>query len=130
MRTVTRTDREATRRSRFGRSSGAARSSSPAAGGRFARPAPPPRWSGPVQGFRRRREPEPSGIKKLVSAGTARKAVPTSKKGKAGGLALVAAAVGVAIRNRQKLPGMRGKGADSPASSSTNASTPPTPHGV
>jgi hypothetical protein len=84
-----------------------------------------------VQGLRRRRQPAPSGVKKLVNAvnaATARKAVPNSKKGRAGGLALVAAALGMAIKNRDRLPGRRGKDARTPGV--TNSSTPSTPHGV
>jgi len=85
-----------------------------------------------VQGLRRRRQPEPSGIKKLATAvnpAAARKAMPSTKKGKAGGLALAAAAVGVAVKNRDRLPGMRSREQGAP-DSTTNASTPPTPPGV
>ena len=86
-----------------------------------------------MQGLRRRRQPAPSGVKKLVNAvnaDTARKAVPNSKKGRAGGLALVAAALGMAIKNRDRLPGRRAKDADARTPGMPDSSTPPTPHGV
>jgi hypothetical protein len=114
MRTATRTGRDTSTR-----------------GGRFSRQATPTRRTGPVQGLRRRRAPEPSGIKKLVSSvnpAAARKAVPSSKKGKAGGLALAAAAIGLAIKGRDKLG--RGKDTGTPASGTTNSSTPPSQPGV
>jgi hypothetical protein len=54
-----------------------------------------------------RKPPEPTGIKKLVGAvvpgAAAKKAAPSSKTGKAGGLALAAAAAGMAFKNRDKL---------------------------
>ncbi len=89
--------------------------------GRFARASSMSR----TQGLRRRRQPEPSGVKKVLSAvlptAAAKKAAPSSKKGKAGagGIALVAAAAGMALKNRDKLSQMRNKG--------TNTSTGVTP---
>ena len=82
------------------------RRTSPATGrGRFPRPSSAPRRSGPVQGLRRRRQPEPSGIEKITGRllPAAQKATPSSKKGKAGGFALLAAAAGMAFKNRDKL---------------------------
>ena len=63
--------------------------------------------------IRRRRQPEPTGLKKVMgsvlSADAAKKAAPSSRKGKAGGLALAAAAAGVAFKNRGKISGIRKK---------------------
>lgn len=71
------------------------------------------------QGLRRRKPPEPSGVKKVLSAvlpgAAAKKAAPSSKKGKAGGLALVAAAAGVAFKNRDKISQLRHKDGDQTA---------------
>jgi hypothetical protein len=112
-----------------------ARSASTRAGrtpttGRFGRSTPTPRRRVPVQGLRRRRQPQPTGLKKvmsaLVPATAAKKATPSSKKGKAGGLALVAAAAGMAFKNRGKISEMRRKQSDGGTPSSTsNASSPP-----
>ena len=59
----------------------------------------------------RRRPAKPSGLKGLIGGllpGTAAaKPTPGSKKGKAGGLALAAAAAGVAFKNRDKLASLR-----------------------
>jgi hypothetical protein len=57
------------------------------------------------QGLRRRKPPEPTGIKKVLSAvrpgAAAKQAAPRSKKGAAGGVALAAAAAaGVAVKLR------------------------------
>jgi hypothetical protein len=75
------------------------------------------------QGLRRRKPPEPTGVKKVLSAvlpgAAAKKAAPSSKKGKAGGLALVAAAAGMAFKNRDKLTRMRHKDGATPPSSPT-----------
>jgi hypothetical protein len=61
--------------------------------------------------LRRRRQAEPSGLKKLAGAvlpaAAARKAAPGSRKGKAGGFALAAAAAGMAFKNRGRLAGLR-----------------------
>jgi hypothetical protein len=61
-----------------------------------------------TQGLRRRKQPQQSGVKKMLGAmipgAAAKKAAPSSKKGKAGGLAMLAAAAGgVAFKNRDKL---------------------------
>jgi len=81
--------------------------------GRFARSTSTPRRSNPVQGLRRRRQPAPTGLKKVMggvlSAGAAKKAAPGSRKGKAGGMVLAAAAAGMAFKNRGKVAGMRRK---------------------
>jgi hypothetical protein len=70
------------------------------------------------QGLRRRRAPKPTGMKKVLTAvrprTAAKKAAPRSKKGMAGGLALVAAAAGVAFKNRGKLTAKRGQQAAGP----------------
>jgi hypothetical protein len=117
-------------RSRTGRTSGAGQ-------GRFARSTSTPRRTSPTQGLRRRRQPEPSGIKKVMGAvlpaTAAKKATPSSKKGKAGGFALVAAAAGMAFKNREKLSQLRhkdstGSAVDAsvpgPTTATTNASSP------
>jgi hypothetical protein len=107
---------------RFGRTAGAPQ-------GRFARSASTPRRSNPTQGLRRRRPPEPSGVKKVIGAmipaSAAKKAAPSSKKGKAGALALVAGAAGMAFKNRDKLSELRRKGSDvdTTATSAGNGST-------
>lgn len=122
MPTSTRTGRPAMR---TGRTSGAGQ-------GRFARATAG--GTARSQGLRRRKPPEPTGMKKVLSAvlpsAAAKKAAPSSKKGKAGGLALVAAAAGMAIKNRGKLSQMRhkGTGADtSPATTPTSVNTTPVP---
>jgi len=108
-------------RSRTGRTSSAGQ-------GRFARSTSTPRRSSPTQGLRRRRHPEPSGIKKVMSAvlpaAAAKKATPSSKKGKAGGFALVAAAAGMAFKNRDKISQMRHK--DSTGSAGNGSPPRPT----
>ena len=51
-------------------------------------------------------QPEPSGLSKIMGAlpiSAAKKATPSSKKGKAGGFALAAAAAGMAFKNRGRL---------------------------
>ena len=98
----------------------------PSAGqGRFTRSTSTPRRSIPVQGLRRRRQ-EPTGLKKVLSAvapaAAAKKATPSSKKGIAGGFALVAAAAGMAFKNRGKLSELRRKNDDA---GSVDSATPP-----
>jgi hypothetical protein len=101
--------------------------------GRYARTTATPRRMTPTQGLRRRRQPPPSGMKKAVTAllptAAAKKATPGSKKGKAGGLALIAAAAGMAFKNRGKLGELRRKqsGDTSPTTpaAADNASAPP-----
>jgi hypothetical protein len=69
--------------------------------GRYARGA-----TNRSQGLRRRRQPQPTGVKKFLSrvpVRAAKQTAPSSKKGKAGGLALVAAAAGMAFKYRDKL---------------------------
>jgi hypothetical protein len=95
--------------------------------GRFMRSTSTPRRTIPTPGLRRRRPPQRSGVMKVVAAiapvATAKKATPSSKKGKAGGLALIAAAAGMAFKNRDKL-----RRSDSGATASTapsgNTSSP------
>jgi hypothetical protein len=59
------------------------------------------------QGLRRRRQSQPTGVKGMLARmpgrSAATRATPGSKKGKAGGLALVAAAAGMAFKYRDKL---------------------------
>jgi hypothetical protein len=90
------------------------------------RAAPPYRSRGPT--LRRRREPEPSGVMKLIGgllpAAAARKAMPGSKKGAAGGFVLAAAA-GMAFKNRDKLARLRQERSRTPATES-DATAPPT----
>jgi hypothetical protein len=129
MATRTRTGRTPTT-GRFARSA-STRSARTATTGRFARSTSTPRRRVPVQGLRRRRQSQPTGLKKVMSAlvptTAAKKATPSSKKGKAGGLALVAAAAGMAFKNRGKISEMRGKQSDGGTPSGTsNASSPPT----
>ncbi len=75
------------------------------------------------QGLRRRKPPEPTGIKKVMSSlvpgAAAKKAAPSSKKGKAGGLALAVAAAGVAFKNRGKLSELRHKDGGEPAATTS-----------
>ena len=83
--------------------------------------------------LQRRRTPPPSGLKGalaglsgvLPAAGKARgKATPSSKKGKAGGVALLTAAAGLAFSNRDKL-GQLVKRSGSDQSGQAPVSTPP-----
>jgi hypothetical protein len=78
------------------------------------------------QGLRRRKPPKPTGIKKVLGAAgsvlpgaAAKKAAPSSKKGKAGGLALAAAAAGMAFKNRDKLGQLRHKDEGAPTGTTT-----------
>ena len=79
--------------------------SSPRARTRSRRPSPFARMSG--------RKPKPKGlagtIAGMLPTGAAAKSTPSSKKGKAGGLLALAAAAGVALRNRDKLTAMVGR---------------------
>jgi hypothetical protein len=92
--------------------------------GRFAR-----RSTAPSRGLarRRRRVPEPTGVKKLIvgllSVVTAKKATPNSKKGAAGGLA-IAAAAGMVFKNRNKLAQLRQKRSGTPATESEATAAP------
>jgi hypothetical protein len=99
--------------------------------GRFARSTSTPRRTVPTQGLRRRRQPQQSGIQKAMSAllptAAAKKATPSSKKGKAGGLALVAAAAGMAFKNRGKLGELRRKDAGGTTTTPTAVDSPSTP---
>ena len=64
----------------------------------------------------------------VLPTAAAKKAAPSSKKGKAGGLALVAAAAGMAFKNRDKLGELRRKqtgGTSTTPTSMNDASTPP-----
>jgi hypothetical protein len=83
--------------------------------GRFARGAATSRG----QGLRRRRPPEPTGMKKVLGGilpgAAAKKAAPGPKKGAAGGLALIAAAAGMAFKNRSKLSQLRRRHSGTPA---------------
>jgi hypothetical protein len=98
--------------------------------GRYARSSATRR---PTQGLRRRRQPEPTGLRKLVGAvlpvSAAKKAAPGSKKGRAGGIALAAAAAGVAFKNRDKLSQMTHRdstaGAPTMPGAANNATAPP-----
>ncbi len=104
------------------------RRTSSAGQGRFARSGSASRRSIPGQGLRRR-QPEPTGFKKVLSAvapaAAAKKAAPSSKKGIAGGVALAAAAAGMAFKNRSKLSGLRRKDTDTSSVDSANSASPP-----
>jgi hypothetical protein len=99
--------------------------------GRYARSTSTPRRLSSTPRLRRRKPPEPSGFKKAVSAllpaAAAKQATPRSKKGKAGGLALVAAAAGMAFKNRGRLSQLRRKdtGVAPAGTPGGNASKPP-----
>jgi hypothetical protein len=94
---------------------------------RFARNTTAP-GRGPA--LRRRRQPQPTGLKKVLAgmlpSGAAKKAAPSSKKGAAGGLAVVAAAAGVAFKNRDKLAQLRQKRSATTAPEGA-ATAPPMP---
>jgi hypothetical protein len=85
--------------------------------------------------FSRNKPKQKSGIAGaltgLLPTGAASKATPSSKKGKAGGVAALAAAAGVAFKNRDKLTGMLGrKGGDqhqSPGEPTYAATPTPSP---
>jgi hypothetical protein len=114
--------------SRFGRAATSRRTAGAAGQGRFTRSSSVQRRALPGQGLRRR-QPKPSGFKKVLSAVTpaaaAKKAAPSSKKGMAGGVALVAAAAGMAFKNRGKLSELRRKDPEPVTSGSDNTATPP-----
>jgi hypothetical protein len=97
---------------------------------RFGRGGAAPR-RGPA--LRRRREPEPTGIKKLIGgllpATAAKKATPNSKRGAAGGLALAAAAAGMAFKNRDRLAQLRHKRSGTPATENKTTAPPATADG-
>ena len=99
-----------------------ARRANTAPAGRFARTA-----TTRTQGLRRRRQPQQSGLQKVMEAvmPAAGKATPGTKKGKAGGFALVAAAAGMAFKNRGKLSQLRHRNAETPPQNTTNGGTIP-----
>ena len=107
------------------------RRASSAGRGRYARSTSTPRRTSPTPGLRRRRPPQEKGLKKVMSsvlpATAAKKATPSSKKGRAGGLALVAAAAGMAFKNRGRLSELRRKDASAAPTDTSNGSvaTPP-----
>ena len=119
---------------RFGRSTPA-----PSAG-RFARSAgsqPRPRRTPTRSGTRTpspfarpsgRRSKQQKGIAGaltgLLPTGAASKATPSSKTGKAGGIAALAAAAGVAFRNREKLSAMVNRKRDGEQGFDTTPATP------
>ena len=95
------------------------------------RPTSTPRRSVPTRGCaagsRSRAGSRRSWARSLPTA-AAKKAAPSSKKGKAGGLALAAAAAGMAFKNRGKLSELRRKetgGTSTSPTSVDNAATPP-----
>jgi hypothetical protein len=80
-----------------------------------------------TQGLRRRRQPQPTGVRKLltrVPVRAAKQTAPSSKKGKAGGLALAAAAAGMAFKYRDKLA-RKGSGAPPSTQGMQGTGTPP-----
>jgi hypothetical protein len=98
--------------------------------GRFGRGGTAQR-RGPA--LRRRREPEPTGVKKLIGAlfpaAAGKKATPNSKKSAAGGFALAAAAAGMLFKNRDKLAQHRHKRTGTPATDSKPTAPPATADG-
>ena len=115
-----------TRTGRMPARAGRSTSSTSRGAGRFARAG----GATGTQGLRRRRQPQPTGVKKVLSAvlpgAAAKKAAPSSKKGKAGGLALAAAAAaGMAFKNRGKLSQMRHKDTGASTVGTANGPTPP-----
>jgi len=108
-------------RASAGRSTGRTRRTQP---GR--RPAPD---LGLSQALRKRKTPKRTSVSKaltgLLSTGAAKKATPSSKKGKGGGFAVLAAGAGLAFKNREKLMGMvKGRNDDSSAPLTTTNATP------
>ena len=100
-------------------------STSSAGQGRFARNA-----MTRTQGLVRRKPPKPTGMKKVTGVITAalptaaaKKATPSSKKGAAGSIALLAAAAGMAIKNRDKLSRMTHRGGTDPVAAGMSEST-------
>ena len=93
---------------------------------RFPRAGAPQARTGRMPSVRRK-PPQKKGIASaitgLLPTGAASKATPSSKKGKAGGFAAIAAAAGVAFRNRDKLAGMLNR----KGGSQNSQSVPPTP---
>ena len=95
---------------------------------RFPRTGAPQARSGRMPSVRRK-PPQKKGLASAITGmlptGAASKATPNSKKGKAGGFAALAAAAGVAFRNREKLTAMLkkrqggGQGADAPGTSAS-----------
>jgi hypothetical protein len=87
--------------------------------------------------LRRRTQPQKNGIARTVTGllptPAASKATPSSRKGKVGGLVALAAAAGVAFRNRDKLAALvnRNSGQDThdeaPLASPTTTPASPTP---
>jgi hypothetical protein len=94
--------------------------------GRFARGTTAPGRRGGMP--RRRPRPEPTGVKKLVRrlrpAAAAKTATPKSRKGVAGGFALAAAA-GMAFKNRDKLSKLRRNRPETRVTESEAPATPP-----
>ena len=107
---------------------GATRTRRPA--GRYARAS-----THRTQGLRRRRRPKQSGVTRMLGAArpgrAAKHAAPTSRKGMAGGLAMLAAAAGVAFKNRGKLKRSGGtKDAAPPSPAAANDAAAPSPPAV
>jgi len=129
MATATRTGRSSTGRvagrSSTGRTAPRSTRTTSAGQGRFARNA-----MTRTQGLVRRKPPKPTGMKKVAGVITsalptaaAKKATPSSKKGAAGSIALLAAAAGVAIKNRDKLGRMTHRGGTDPVAAGMSEST-------
>jgi hypothetical protein len=102
------------------------RRASSAPQGRFARGAATKRGHGP----HRRRPPEPTGLKKVLSGilpgAAAKQAAPNTKKGAVGGIALVAAGAGLVFKKRDKLAQLRHRRSGTPPATSSETVVPPT----
>jgi hypothetical protein len=100
------------------------RRASSAPRGRFARGAATKRDRGP----HRRRPPEPTGLKKVLSAvlpgAAAKQAAPNTKKGAVGGIALVAAGAGLVFKKRDKLAQLRHRRSGTPPATSSETGRP------
>jgi hypothetical protein len=126
-------------RTQSGRATRFARTGTGAPAGRFGRASRAPQpgrfsrqtASKPRPRVRGRKSKQQKGglaatLTGMLPTGAASKATPSSRKGKAGGFAALAAAAGVAFRNRDKLTGMLNRRRGGDESNATTAGTTPT----
>jgi hypothetical protein len=105
------------------------------AGGRFARPAPTTARrpaARPATSRRitvRRRPPQKTGMAKVMESltGAAKKGAPSGKGGRGAGLAVLAGAAGLALKNRDKLQSMMRRGGSGTGDRTAHADAPATP---